>query len=135
MNKVILIGRVGKDADTKTFQDGNKLSTFSLATSTKWRDKSGEQKERTEWHTIVVNTTRLAEVAEKYVRKGMLLGVDGEIRYRDYTTKEGEKKYVTEIICYAFEMLSKKDDNVAEVAEKPNIKNDDVIEFEDLPFA
>lgn len=107
INKVILIGRVGKDPDIKTFDNGGQVAQFSLATTSKWKTKEGEKKERTEWHNLVING-KLSEVAEKYIRKGMQLYIEGEIRYREYE-KEGVKKYMTEIFCNVFQMLDSKE--------------------------
>lgn len=102
VNKAFLIGRVGKDPDTKTFQNGGKIVNFSLATSRTWKDRqTGERKEDTTWHNISVQDTRLAEVAEQYVKKGAQICVEGEIRQRSWE-KDGVKHYMTEIVLPAF---------------------------------
>lgn len=102
VNRAILIGRVGKDPSTKTFQSGGKIVNFSMATSNTWRDKStGEKREDVQWHNISVQNTRLADVAERYVRKGLSIYVEGEIRQRSWE-QNGEKKYMTEIVIPAF---------------------------------
>lgn len=98
-NVVHLIGRVGKDPDVRTTQS-SRVASFSLATSEKYKDK-----ETTQWHNIVI-WGKLAEIAEKYIKKGMLLYVEGKINYRDYEDKDGNKKYVTDIVCQNFSMLS-----------------------------
>lgn len=134
MNKVILIGRVGKNPEIKHFDNGQ-IANFNIATTSKWKTKEGEKKERVEWHNIVANG-KLAETIEKYVTKGMLLSIIGEIRYRDYEVS-GEKKYITEIVANSLEMLSKSDSvNVSDV-KKPDATHsqESSDEFEsDLPF-
>ena len=107
INKTILVGRVGKDPETREFQTG-KLATFSLATTKKYTDKSGEKQEATEWHNIIVNG-KLADVAEKYVKKGDLLYIEGEIKYQEYEDKAGVKKTTTRINCLTLQMLSSKE--------------------------
>jgi len=107
MNKAILIGRVGKDPETHEFQTG-KLATFSLATTEKYTDKSGEKQESTEWHNIIVNG-KLADIVEKYVKKGDLVYVEGKIKYQEYEDKAGVKKTSTRINCLALQMLSSKE--------------------------
>ena len=108
LNKVILIGNLGKDPEVKVFQDGNKVASFSLATTEKgFKTKSGiDVPEKTQWHNIVVKGS-LAEVVEKYVHKGDKLCVEGKLEYRSYG--EGDsKKYMTEIIVSSMEMLTAK---------------------------
>lgn len=109
VNKVILIGNVGREPEFRTFDSGSKLATFTLATSRRWKDKnSGEFKEATEWHNIVAND-RQAEIARDYIKTGMTIFVEGEIRTRSYTTQSGDKKYVTEIVAREIQMLDRKD--------------------------
>ncbi len=107
-NKVILIGNLGKDPEVKVFQDGNKVASFSLATTEKgFKTKSGiDVPEKTQWHNIVVKGS-LAEVAEKYVHKGDKLCIEGKLEYRSYG-EESAKKYITEIITTNMEMLTAK---------------------------
>lgn len=104
INKVILIGTAGKDPEVKTFQNGNKVVTLSIATSDTWKDKaSGERKEKTVWHRVVIFDTRLADVAEKYVRKGSRVYIEGAIDHRKYTPRDGgEERQITEIILQSF---------------------------------
>ena len=100
LNKVTLIGNVGSDPEVRTVQGGSKVAQFSLATSRNWNDQSGTKQEKTEWHRCVVWNTKfgtLADVAEKYVRKGEKLYVEGEIEYRQWQDKEGQTRYTTEI--------------------------------------
>jgi len=131
VNKVILIGRIGKDPDIKTFDNGGKMAKFSLATTEKWKDKtSGETKERTEWHNIVVNG-KGADIVEKYVKKGGQLYVEGEIRYREWTDKEDKKHLVTEIHAQSMELLGEKQKEQKAEAEQPKVV---VNESNDLPW-
>jgi single-strand DNA-binding protein len=101
LNKVILIGNVGSDPEVRTVGTGGRVATFSLATGRTWNDQSGNKQEKTEWHRCVVwNNARgsgLADVVEKYVRKGEKLYVEGEIEYRQWQDKEGQTRYTTEI--------------------------------------
>jgi len=107
VNKVILIGNVGKDPETRHLEGGNVVSKFSLATSEVYKNKVGEKITNTEWHNIVL-WKGLAEIAEKYVRKGSQLYIEGRIRTRSYTDQEGNTKYTTEIIADSMQMLGKK---------------------------
>ena len=109
VNKVILIGNVGKDPDTRHLEGGNTVSKFSLATSEVYKNKVGEKITNTEWHNIVL-WKGLAEIAEKYVRKGSQLYIEGRIRTRSYTDQEGNTKYTTEIIADSMQMLGKRTD-------------------------
>ena len=103
INRVILVGRVGKDPTKHTFPDGNFVVNFSMATSKSWKDRaSGERKELTAWHNIQVQNQRLAEVAEKYIQKGSMVYVEGELSYRKYTAKDGGDRYITEIMVGPF---------------------------------
>lgn len=110
VNKVILIGNLGKDPNIKRFSETNAIAEFSLATSERYRDKEGNLQTITDWHNIKISNPRLAEVAEKYLKKGMRVYVEGKIKTRDYE-KDGQKRYITEIIAENFQMLDKKDDN------------------------
>lgn len=112
VNKAILVGTLGKDPETKTFQNGGSLTQFSIATTDVWTDKNnGERKEQTEWHRIVINNPRLGEVAQKYIRKGSKVYVEGSIRTRAWTDQSGVEKYTTEIRCEQLQMLDSKGDN------------------------
>lgn len=103
LNKAILIGNLGRDPEMRHSQGGALIASFSLATSEQWRDKaSGERKERTDWHQIVVFNEKLAEIAQKYLRKGMKVYLEGEIRTRKYTDRAGVEKYTTEIVLPRF---------------------------------
>ncbi len=102
LNKVTLIGRVGQDPEIRSTQDGKELAHFSLATTEDWKDKStGEKKFKTEWHKIVVFGA-LTSVVKNYVKKGSKLYVEGSLKTRDWTDKDGNKKQVTEIVLQGF---------------------------------
>lgn len=110
INKAILIGNLGGDPDVKVFNDGAKIATISLATSERWTDKqTGEKKEATEWHRVVFNN-RLAEIAESYLHKGSKVYVEGAIKTRKYTDKQGIERYTTEIRAVSLQMLDGKSD-------------------------
>lgn len=104
VNKVTLIGRVGGDPEVKRLESGVAVAKFSLATSDSYKDKEGNKIEQTEWHRLVI-WRGLAEVAEKYVRKGMLVYVEGKITYREYTDKDNQKKHFTEIVVDSLRMV------------------------------
>ena len=113
LNKVLLIGNAGRDPEVRHLESGVVTATFSLATTEKFRDRtSGELKEQTEWHNIVC-WRNLAEVAEKYVRKGTQLFIEGRIRTRSYNDSNGNTKYVTEIVADNMQLLGRKADNPA----------------------
>jgi single-strand DNA-binding protein len=103
VNKVILVGNLGKDPEVRTMQDGNPVVNMSLATSEQWRDKnSGERREKTEWHRVVIFNERLAEVAQKYLRKGSKVYIEGQLQTRKWTDQSGQEKYNTEVILQRF---------------------------------
>ena len=102
LNKVMLIGHVGKDPEVRTTKGGSLMASFSLATSKRYRDKDGERKEATTWHQIVVFNENVAKVVQQYVHKGSRLYVEGEIATRKYTDKQGIDRYSTEILLTAF---------------------------------
>lgn len=105
VNKVILVGTLGKDPDTKTFPNGGSLTQFSIATSESWTDKStGERKEQTEWHRIVLHN-RLGEIAQQYLRKGSKVYIEGSLRTRQWTDQNGQERYTTEIRGEQMQML------------------------------
>lgn len=109
MNKWYGHGHVGKTPEVKTIDSGKKVAKFTFATSESYKDSQGERQTKTEWHSIVA-WDKLAELCEKYVKKGSELIVEGKISYRDYTDKEGVKKYFTEIICNSIEFCGSKKD-------------------------
>ncbi len=104
LNKAILIGNLGSDPEIRTTGNGAKVAQFSIATSRKWTNNSGEQQEKTEWHRVVA-WSKLADVVERYVKKGQQVYVEGEIQYRSYEDKDGVTKYSTEINARELMML------------------------------
>ncbi len=105
-NKVQLIGRLGQDPEIISFADGNKMAKFSLATDDSYKDKNGVKVERTDWHNVVVKGG-LVTIVESYVNKGKEIAIEGKLTTRSYETKEGEKRYVTEVLCNELLLLSK----------------------------
>lgn len=98
LNKVTLIGNAGSDPEIRTMQSGDRVANISLATSERWKDKStGEKKEKTEWHRVVIFSKALVDLAENYIRKGSKLYIEGQIETRQWD-KDGEKRYSTEIV-------------------------------------
>ncbi|KZD03712.1 single-stranded DNA-binding protein [Oceanibaculum pacificum] len=103
VNKVILIGNLGRDPEIRSMQNGQKVANLALATSETWRDRqSGERKERTEWHRVVIFNENLIEVAEKYLRKGSKLYIEGSLQTRKWQDQGGQEKYTTEIVLQRF---------------------------------
>ncbi len=102
INKVILLGRLGKDPEVRNFQNGGKVVNLRLATSERYKDREGNQQERTEWHAVSIFNERLGEVAEKYLRKGSEVYIEGQIETRKWTDKDGADKYSTEIVLRQF---------------------------------
>ena len=103
VNKVILVGNLGKDPEVRRMTSGDPVVNLSVATSESWRDKaSGERKEKTEWHRVVIFNKNLAEVAEKYLRKGSKVYVEGSLQTRKWTDKDGAEKYSTEVVLQNF---------------------------------
>ena len=137
LNKVQLIGHLGKDPEIQRFENGGILAKFPLATSESYKDKTGNQVEQTEWHNVVA-WRGLAEIAESYIRKGSAVYVEGKIRTRSWEDQNGSKKYMTEIVADNFIMLDKKQDNIQSNIETKDANTDvSVNEFQeadDLPF-
>lgn len=103
VNKVILVGHLGRDPEIRTFQNGGKVANLSLATSEAWRDKaSGERRERTEWHRIVILNEQLIKVAEQYLRKGSKVYLEGQLETRKTTDQAGIERYFTEVVLRQF---------------------------------
>ncbi|MFD2248916.1 single-strand DNA-binding protein [Pseudochelatococcus lubricantis] len=103
MNRVILVGRVGKDPEVRSFNNGGRVANFSLATSERWKDKAtGERKEKTEWTNIVVTGDGLVGVVERFVRKGSQIGIEGKLQTRKYQDRDGNERSVTEVVVGGF---------------------------------
>lgn len=137
VNKVILIGNLGKDPEVRSLEGGTKVASFSLATTEGYKGKDGNRVEQTEWHNIVL-WRALAELAEKYLRKGSQIYLEGKIRSRSYDDKEGIKRYITEIVGDQMTFLGKPmtdtkgGDDPGSVREPEPIKSSD--DEGDLPF-
>ena len=111
VNKVILVGTLGRDPETKTFPNGGSLTQFSIATSESWTDKNtGERKEHTEWHRIVASN-RLGEIAQQYLKKGSKVYIEGKLKTRQWTDQNGQEHYTTEISANELQMLDSKGDS------------------------
>jgi len=103
VNKVILIGNLGKDPEVRRLTSGDPVVNLSIATSESWRDKaSGERKEKTEWHRVVIFNENIAKVAEQYLKKGAKVYIEGQLQTRKYTDKDGAEKYSTEIVLQKY---------------------------------
>ena len=103
INKVILVGNLGRDPEIRSTNDGTRIANLALATSETWRDRnSGERKERTEWHRVVIFNERLVEVVEKYVKKGSKLYIEGALQTRKWTDQQGQERYSTEVVLQRF---------------------------------
>src|ERR1700730_13864735 len=127
LNKATLIGNLGKDPEIRSFQNGGRAAHLTIATSESWKDKaSGERKERTEWHRVSIMSDGLVTVAEKYLKKGAKVYIEGQLATRTWTDKDGQERYTTEIVLrpYSGELLmldSRKDEAGAEtVPEQPH---------------
>ncbi|MBR0671338.1 single-stranded DNA-binding protein [Neoroseomonas soli] len=98
VNKVIILGRLGRDPEVRNFQNGGKVVNLRLATSERYKDREGNQQERTEWHSVAIFNDRLGEVAEKYLRKGSEVYIEGQLETRKWQDKDGQDRYTTEIV-------------------------------------
>lgn len=140
VNKAILVGNLGKDPEIHKGRDGNRIASFSVATGVTWRDRdTGERRERTDWHRVVIFNDKLAEVAEKYLKKGSRVYVEGSNQTRKYTDKNQEERYITEVVLSVFhsrlELLDKREggprDGAGTGAQQPEIAPDTDM---DIPF-
>jgi single-strand DNA-binding protein len=103
VNKVILVGNLGRDPETRRLGNGDPVVNLRIATSESWRDKaSGERKEKTEWHSVVIFNENLAKVAEQYLRKGSKIYIEGQLQTREWQDKDGQKRYSTEIVLQRY---------------------------------
>lgn len=135
VNKVTLLGRVGKDPEVRVMQNGGQVATFSLATSESWKDKnSGERKEKTQWSNIVIFNEHIVKVVESYVRKGSQVYLEGALETRTYE-KDGKTNYVTEVVLKAFRgelvLLDSKSEDKP-VMDKASVSRDDP--EDEIPF-
>jgi single-strand DNA-binding protein len=125
VNKVILLGNLGRDPEIRSMQSGKKMASFSIATSKRWKDRNTqEQKENTSWHNIVVFNEGLVDVVEKYIKKGSKIYVEGELSTRKYQDKDGNDKYTTEVVLQGYNstltMLDSRNSGSASIEEAPN---------------
>ncbi|MBB5397305.1 MULTISPECIES: single-stranded DNA-binding protein [unclassified Mucilaginibacter] len=137
INKVILVGHLGKDPEVRHLEGGVAVASFPLATSETF-NKDGRKVEQTEWHNIVM-WRGLADVAAKFLQKGKLVYIEGKLRTRSFEDKEGIKKYTTEVVAENFTMLGRKTDFESENAQRPVLKTADTDGYrnndaDDLPF-
>lgn len=103
VNKVILVGNLGRDPEIRSLQDGSRVANLSVATSESWRDKaSGERRERTEWHRVAIFNDRIVEVVEKYLHKGSKVYIEGQLQTRKWTDQQGQERYTTEVVLQRF---------------------------------
>lgn len=134
INKVILVGNLGKDPEVRNTQDGKSIANLTVATSERWKSRDGEQKDRTEWHRVVIFSDGLAKVAERYLRKGSKVYLEGQLQTRKWTDKDGQDRYSTEVVLQGFNatlvMLDGKSDGEAARQEpESNFDFDDSIPF------
>jgi single-strand DNA-binding protein len=152
INKVILVGNVGNEPEIKTFQNGNKVANLSIATSERWKDKeTGEQKSLTEWHRVAIFNASLINLAEKYIKKGAKIYIEGQLQTRKWQDNSGVEKYSTEIVLQNYRgevlLLDRQDSSETNTTFKPqnnssnnSIENDkqkiNVVEDldDDIPF-
>lgn len=142
INKVILVGNLGKDPEVRYLEGGTAVANFPIATTETFKDRnSGERKTSTEWHNIVV-WRGLAEISEKYLKKGMQVYIEGKLRTRQWQDKDGNTRYTTEVVADNLQMLGRKDDNTSSVSSEqsstpqtssPTI-DDATNKVDDLPF-
>jgi single-strand DNA-binding protein len=128
VNKVILVGNVGRDPESRTMNNGGKVVNLSVATSETWRDKnSGERQEKTEWHRVVIFNEKIGEVAEKYVRKGSRIYIEGSLQTRKWTDQSGAEKFSTEIVLQKFR------GELVLLGDKGGGRNDDADDYQPEP--
>ena len=134
VNKVVLVGHLGGDPETRFLPSGAAVANFNLATNESWKDTNGEFQDKTEWHRCVM-FGKSAELAGDLLKKGQLAYIEGKLQTRNWEDKDGVKRYTTEVVCDMFTMLGRKMDS-AETQErpKPNESEDSPIADDDLPF-
>lgn len=124
VNKVIIVGNLGKDPEIRTMNNGDRIANMTIATSEVWKDKAtGERKEKTEWHRVVIMNDNLAKIAEQYLNKGSTVYIEGSLQTRKWTDQQGVEKFTTEIVVGRFSgvltLLGSKGDGSAPPAAKP----------------
>jgi len=137
VNKVMLVGRLGKDPEVRYTPDGTMVATFTMATNEQWRDKNGEKVEKTEWHRIVTYR-RLAEICGSYLSKGSLVYIEGRLQTRSWEDKDGNKRNTTEIVAQNMQMLDSKGKDSGESPKasgnRPFSPTSDMPGDDDVPF-
>ena len=137
VNKVILVGNLGRDPEVRYTQSGTPVANFTMATTDRWNDQSsGEKKERTEWHRVVV-WGKQAEIAGEYLRKGRQVYVEGSLQTREWTDRDGNKRYTTEVKAQMFQMLGRRQDGEFAQGDQGGqavAEPDPKIEEDDIPF-
>lgn len=128
LNKVLLIGHLGSDPESRFMTSGSAVTNFNLATNESWRSADGETKDKTEWHRIVI-FGKMAETAAEYMKKGQLVYIEGRLQTRSWEDKDKVKRYTTEILCDNFTMLGSKRDGGRSTQKESSDSSDD-----DLPF-
>ena len=131
VNKVILMGNLGRDPDVRFMPNGDAVCNFSIATTDSWKDKAGERQEKTEWHNIVMYR-RLAEIAGEYLKKGRPVYLEGRLQTRKWQTKEGQDRYTTEVIADSMQMLGGRDGAPAQESQ-PSSQPEARDEFDQTP--
>lgn len=129
INKVILLGRLGKDPEIRATQDGKEIANLTIATSESWKDKNGERKEKTEWHRVVLFSDGLVNVAKAYLKKGALVYIEGKLQTRKWTDQSGQEKYSTEIVLQGFNSALQMLDGKKEESSEPPSTHDSEIPF------
>lgn len=135
VNKVILIGNLGRDPEVRYTADGVAVANFSIATSEQWKDKNGEKQERTEWHRIVA-WRRLGEICGEYLRKGSQVFIEGKLQTRSWEDRDGVKRYITEVVAQAMQMLGSAGKDTREESFGAPLPGDEpmAIPDDDIPF-
>jgi single-strand DNA-binding protein len=131
VNKVILIGNLGSDPETRHMQDGSPVVTISLATTDTWKDKNGEKQEKTEWHRATFYR-KLAEIAGEYLKKGRSVYIEGRLETRKWTDKNGVERYTTQIIADTMQMLGSKSGSGSESSQQSHAPAQNKAGFDDL---
>ncbi len=132
VNKVMLLGNLGQDPLVRTSQDGNKIVQLSIATSDRWKDRNtGEQREKTEWHRVVIFNENLSNIAEQYLKKGNTVFVEGQLQTRKWQDQNGQDKYTTEVVLGRFRgelaMIGSRNDNISINDEQQSVGQDETI--------
>ena len=139
VNKVILVGNLGKDPEVRHLENGTAVANFPIATSESYKDREGNRVDQTEWHNVVV-WRKLAEIAESYLQKGSQIYLEGKLRTRSWEDQQGNKRYTTEVVADTFTMLGKKEDaqntqnSFTPSNNSKNTEQEKLEEEDDLPF-